>query len=1810
MKGNKRGRPSDTGNPLEKAVKCANCSSLLTFPSELALGAAATLLLCPDCGAAGTFEAVADESEAHGAPDAAAQWQAVLGAIEGTAMGDEDLFEASARLAQDDEDAPFPEDFGDDEFGFDAALEVGANGQAHGSAANDPDEPFSMSDANEDDELGAAWLDGEDFAQDDDWALLGDEGPAAEEEPQEAAPLDASEDVAPAADAQSADEAEAGSEAEESAAAGELEQLEVDQDGEVASQDSVGAQAEPGAEAEEGSIEPAVEMHEAAENADSEQLDESESDGKTEADPVELDELERSDDGADAGSERVDEVRAVADEAGEADSMEQRAEVSDSDSDAGLDAGSEPPDAADAAADEDAEADPDEHSVEFEDADFDVVLDAESERPDAVHADGEEEAEADTVEPSGEMDGAGGDEIAVDFDEEADAAGGGEAPLQPADEVALDVEADPDSEEQKAPLAELRGFMAGVMNKARTLTAKVETLITHARPGAAEDDESGEDVAADSAATGAESTSHEKLDTAGPGAEAEHGELSEEATEETAEGEAGSTASRSVVGQAKKLLAEMKLPRLEPRKAKTKPKKRKVVASDAPAAELAAKEEEKRSHNRLGDQLLHEGQAESAIAHFARQARHYERIGSLRHAVAMYKKCLRTDPSLLQFHEPLGDLYSRRSLKGEALLHYELAAKCYLNTEDEESLRRVYEKVLVIAPRKLEARLSLAALLLAAGEKVEAIEQHRLVASTLIHREMYEEAVIVLERALDIDADSLSALHEMARALEPLGRLPELVDRLESDPARADCEETQLLLAQVENTIGRHEAAAERLTESLQRWPRADGIRRALYETAIKQRDPDSALAAYRPLIDQAIAEGRLSQAEGDLNAILRVSWRHSETLQCLLSLHERAGSSQHVRTELMAKLVDAYLNAEDYEQAELTLRELAACEPQAEQHQESLDFVRSKLNLPTMSEATALRECGLLDDAIGKLEDLVEHDDADVRVRALLTDILEEAGRTDEAVDHCTAIAMILSGRGDVAGEEIANARIRTLLGQGEGVAVDGDGEFAQAPVEASGQAGGFALLGGEDPEDEALLPSLDEPDEPSEQLDFGLEEEPAVETIADFEPDEASGSSAAEDELEVDSAWVADEPSLETGDDGPQIELEEAPDLAEEVAQEPGVSEAAADGRGRFIAIAELLDNVGDEGPWSLVAPELDLDRVSEALESLLAGLPVGPILVARSAAPSEHSSDSSPREWGQVVSGQADCGALLAAFSETPFRAPGASAGRCAWINVTHESSARGRKSSPGVVRHRLHWSEHEEGLNWLDDAARRSDGLKSIDPETGWMRLSELWSLVRRSEDGDAVLRGAGLDPTMLSKSSPAVVRCERLLERLRKLHGEQSVAVRFVEPDASLDDFQQLQDAAGHASPEDEASTAAGLFLAGMRGSWPEVEETVDRLCEEPSLLRPSQALTVLARCAAASLGAKPLDADRLDVADLARFASGEHNRLIERMRDLVEGEDGARGAFLEAVNGISVLARSRLNGAASLIPMCSMAVALAWDTARRQREDAAGSEPTDEDGHVASFLFWTTALNSRGHGRGRFARETFRLAWQAGEEGRAFPADEAAFTDHCYGYASLKKQLPETDPAAVLDVESALKAPRTCGERALKLMSKMPELFLSVAQGLEDMSVNWEELLSRDIVRKSTGKGRKMAAKQLIAWCESIGNMAAIDPAAARALRDRDLSVRLDASAAGSWVPREEGLAGLALTDADAQRLLAVEALVKATDFTEALAEMRTLVAERAGRIWYDVQMSVGLLPMLRGGPRVSADNSGEGLLPFVRPSS
>ena len=69
----------------------------------------------------------------------------------------------------------------------------------------------------------------------------------------------------------------------------------------------------------------------------------------------------------------------------------------------------------------------------------------------------------------------------------------------------------------------------------------------------------------------------------------------------------------------------------------------------------------------------------------------------------------------------------------------------------------------------------------------------------------------------------------------------------------------------------------------------------------------------------------------------------------------------------------------------------------------------------------------------------------------------------------------------------------------------------------------------------------------------------------------------------------------------------------------------------------------------------------------------------------------------------------------------------------------------------------------------------------------------------------------------------------------------------------------------------------------------------DRLCDEPSLLQRSEALTVLARCAAASLGAKPLDAERLDVADLARFGSGASNRLADRMRELA-GANFAREA--------------------------------------------------------------------------------------------------------------------------------------------------------------------------------------------------------------------------------------------------------------------------------------------------------------------------
>jgi tetratricopeptide (TPR) repeat protein len=82
-----------------------------------------------------------------------------------------------------------------------------------------------------------------------------------------------------------------------------------------------------------------------------------------------------------------------------------------------------------------------------------------------------------------------------------------------------------------------------------------------------------------------------------------------------------------------------------------------------------------RTRLKLGDLFAKTGQNANAAAQYIHVAESYSSDGFLLKAVAVYKQVLKLDPSLIDVHRRLGDLYQQLGLSADAAIQFQIVAQ-------------------------------------------------------------------------------------------------------------------------------------------------------------------------------------------------------------------------------------------------------------------------------------------------------------------------------------------------------------------------------------------------------------------------------------------------------------------------------------------------------------------------------------------------------------------------------------------------------------------------------------------------------------------------------------------------------------------------------------------------------------------------------------------------------------------------------------------------------------------------------------------------------------------------------------------------------------------------------------------------------------------------------------------------------------------------------------------------------------------------------------------------------------------------------
>ncbi len=173
--------------------------------------------------------------------------------------------------------------------------------------------------------------------------------------------------------------------------------------------------------------------------------------------------------------------------------------------------------------------------------------------------------------------------------------------------------------------------------------------------------------------------------------------------------------------------------------------------------------------NRLGDLYARLSRVNDAVEMFTAAANRFAKEGFFVKAIAIYKKIIRLDPTLIKVYETLADLYQRQGLVNEARAQYQVLADYYKQADNKKALASVFEKMVELEPDNPSHRLKLAEFYCSSEQIPQAMEQYQKIALFMLEHGKVEEAFRVYLGAFELKVDDLGFLADIVVQLSDLG---------------------------------------------------------------------------------------------------------------------------------------------------------------------------------------------------------------------------------------------------------------------------------------------------------------------------------------------------------------------------------------------------------------------------------------------------------------------------------------------------------------------------------------------------------------------------------------------------------------------------------------------------------------------------------------------------------------------------------------------------------------------------------------------------------------------------------------------------------------------------------------------------------------------------------------------------------------------------------------------------------------------------------------------------------------------------------
>ena len=211
---------------------------------------------------------------------------------------------------------------------------------------------------------------------------------------------------------------------------------------------------------------------------------------------------------------------------------------------------------------------------------------------------------------------------------------------------------------------------------------------------------------------------------------------------------------------------------------------------------------------KIGDLQTKKGSILKAVQTYNKVADHYSGKGFALKAVAVYKQILNIDPTHIDAHLKLGELYETLRLAPDAIGQFQIVVGTYEREGRSRDSLGLLKKIVELAPEDVSNRIRLAEAHAAQEDTPLAVEEFTLVLDQLDQAARLDEFIQVAERLLYISADELDVVRRLSDAYLRRGDAKRALARLQvlfrADPHNV---ETLELLANAFQEIGQRAKA-------------------------------------------------------------------------------------------------------------------------------------------------------------------------------------------------------------------------------------------------------------------------------------------------------------------------------------------------------------------------------------------------------------------------------------------------------------------------------------------------------------------------------------------------------------------------------------------------------------------------------------------------------------------------------------------------------------------------------------------------------------------------------------------------------------------------------------------------------------------------------------------------------------------------------------------------------------------------------------------------------------------------------------------